>query len=147
MNDIKNKNFLEIQKANKKLIAESMKFNEQFQLLNIEHFKLKYDAKNLPDLCYRNKDFLVQEYHESEHVVRLSICRTRLNKLGEWQDDISWDELQNIKNKIGYAEFDAIEIFPKEKDVVNVSNMRHLWITPDPIAFAWRNKTKILKIN
>lgn len=54
------------------------------------------------------------------------------------QDGISWDALQEIKGAVGYADRDAVEIYPRDADVVNVANMRHLWITPEPIAFAWR---------
>ncbi|EOG1815585.1 hypothetical protein ACK3RA_000943 [Enterobacter hormaechei] len=48
------------------------------------------------------------------------------------------DALQEIKSAVGYGDRDAVEIYPRDSDVVNVANMRHLWITPEPIAFAWR---------
>jgi len=35
---------------------------------------------------------------------------------------------------------DAIEIFPADMDVVNVANMRHLWVMAEPVEFAWRKK-------
>lgn len=33
---------------------------------------------------------------------------------------------------------DAGEVFPAESDVVNVANMRHLWLLREPPPFGWR---------
>lgn len=87
----------------------------------------------------RSRDFLVQEYAATAPAMaRLSICRTSLNASGEWDDGITWDELQRIKRECGYGDSDAIEIYPSDLDVVNVANMRHLWIMAAPVACAWR---------
>ncbi len=51
-----------------------------------------------------------------------------------------WDELQRIKSECGYGNTDAIEIYPADDDVVNVANMRHLWILDSRIPFAWRKQ-------
>jgi len=48
------------------------------------------------------------------------------------------EALQEIKSAVGYGDRDAVEIFPAQKDLVNVANMRHLWIVPESIPFAWR---------
>ncbi len=87
---------------------------------------------------WRSKDFLVQEFYAAAPAkIRLSVCRTTL--LGDrWQDGITWDDLQRLKRKCGYGNADAIEIFPADTDVVNVANMRHLWIMADPVTCAWR---------
>ncbi|MEI9693262.1 DUF7694 domain-containing protein [Atlantibacter hermannii] len=85
-----------------------------------------------------NPRFLVQEFHEEGGVIRLSVNTRELGLAGRWKDGISWDTLQEIKNAVGYADRDAVEIFPAERDVVNVANMRHLWILPEPLPFAWR---------
>jgi hypothetical protein len=88
---------------------------------------------------YRSRDFLVTVYGGQS--VRLSICRTWLDQNGRFQDGISWDEMQEIKNKCGYADRDAVEIYPKEQDIVNVANMRHLWIIEEnALPFIWRKK-------
>ncbi len=57
---------------------------------------------------------------------------------GDWAANITWEELQAIKNRIGYADKTAVEIFPAEKDTVNVANMRHLWILPESLTFGWK---------
>lgn len=93
--------------------------------------------------CFRSRDFLVQRFQEHAGpgaVIRLSINRTEIDNNGDYKADISWEELQWIKNVLGYHASDAVEIYPIQKDVVNVANMRHLWILPLPLAFAWRSK-------
>lgn len=86
----------------------------------------------------RSRDFLVQEYSATPPaLVRLTVCRTSL--CGDrWQDGITWDELQKLKRECGYGNADAIEIFPADTDIVNVANMRHLWVMVEPVACAWR---------
>lgn len=87
---------------------------------------------------WRSREYLVQVYQEADAVVRLSICRTDLDDTLEWGEGFTWEDLQAIKNAVGFASRDAVEIFPAEDDVVNVANMRHLWVLPDPVPFAWR---------
>lgn len=92
-----------------------------------------------PVECWRSKAFLVQIFSEREGIERLSINRTTHN--GERFDDgISWDDLQRLKRECGRGDRDAVEIFPADTDTVNVANMRHLWVLPAPLTFAWRNK-------
>ena len=45
--------------------------------------------------------------------------------------DISWAEKQRIKNEIFGKEAVAIEIFPKESELVDEANMYHLWVLND----------------
>ncbi len=89
---------------------------------------------------WRSSRFLVQQ-HVATHpaLFRLSIARTKLNG-GRWEDGISWDELQDIKNEIGFRDFCAVEIFPPEDDKVDVANMRHLWILEKSPEFVWRGE-------
>lgn len=94
----------------------------------------EHDAERLRVL--RSRGFLIQVFRESGHI-RISVNRTLLNKNGLWRDDISWDELQKIKAWCGHKNSQAVEIYPREQDVVNVANMRHLWILQDTLPFGW----------
>lgn len=86
----------------------------------------------------RSRDFLVQIYSaRAPAMVRISVNRTDLSG-DRWSDGITWDELQRIKAECGYALHDAVEIYPDARDVVNVANMRHLWVMGEPLPFAWR---------
>lgn len=87
---------------------------------------------------WRSRHFLVQAFEEAG-LIRLSISRTELNAVGDWKDGISWDELQDLKRQAGYGEMDAVEIYPAEKDVVNVANIRHLWVWPGELSYKWRD--------
>lgn len=93
-----------------------------------------------PDLLavWRSRTFLVQKFKAPPPaLVRLSINRTTLSG-DRWNDNITWDELQAIKNEIGFFAQDAVEVYPPMRDVVNVANIRHLWIMAEPLGFAWR---------
>jgi hypothetical protein len=87
---------------------------------------------------WRSRDYLVQEFDAPDPAcVRLSINRTTLTG-DRWNDNLTWDELQDIKAQCGWITFDAVEVYPPAGDVVNVANMRHLWVLRDPLPFAWR---------
>lgn len=95
----------------------------------------------MPIRVLRSKHFLVQVYAEAEGMTRLSVSRTIPGHNG-WGDKITWDELQQVKTEACYGERDAVEVYPPDFDVVNVANMRHLWVYPEGsiIPFAWRRK-------
>ena len=96
----------------------------------------------LPPGCFRvlrSRTFLVQLFTTPQPgVVRLSVNRTTHN--GEsWGDNITWDELQKLKREAGYGDCDAVECYPRDEDVVNVTNMRHLMVfLVDRPAYFWR---------
>jgi len=86
----------------------------------------------------RSRDFLVQIFREHDHL-RLSVNRTDWDEIQQrWKEDISWDDLQRLKAEAGYDDMWAVEIFPPDTEVVNVANMRHVWLLPEAPAFAWR---------
>lgn len=100
-----------------------------------------------PFKLMRNEGFVAQLYRESHGAVRISVNRSEviaLNAQGGpiWGADISWEELQSIKSKLGYGHRDAVEVYPKDEDVVNVANMRHLFVLPadQDLPFIWRKK-------
>ena len=96
------------------------------------------NAKAAPQKVYRSRDYLVQIFSVPgfPDIKRLSISRTTLQG-GRWLDNISWDELQRLKSELGYFHRDAIEIYPPDHDVVNVANMRHLWVLAELVPFGW----------
>lgn len=94
---------------------------------------------NRPIQAWRSSQFIAALYVEpGKPAKRLSICRARLNDAGRFEDEISWDALQQVKHECGFGDSDAIEIYPRDGDVVNVSNMRHLWILDEPSLLTWR---------
>ncbi|HSH41647.1 MAG TPA: hypothetical protein VK973_05920 [Arenicellales bacterium] len=97
-----------------------------------------------PQRVLRSRDFFVQVFAETywdndgerRRAARLSICRTRIDGQGNWKEGITWDELQRLKAEAGYGEYQAVEIFPPDRALVNVSNMRHLWILGRPLSLS-----------
>jgi len=85
---------------------------------------------------WRSRGFLVQVFDDKSGLERLSVCRTSVTN-GDWKEDIQWEELQRLKRECGRGEKDAVEIFPADRDVVNVANMRHLWLTGE-LPFKWK---------
>lgn len=82
--------------------------------------------------CWRGDAYIVQVIEEPNGVYRISVHRH------DQADGISWDHLQAIKSAIGFGERDAVEAYPKDKDVLNVANYRHLWVLPFLMPCFWR---------
>lgn len=91
--------------------------------------------------CFRSRQFLVQQYQAGE-IIRLTVCRTVIEG-DEWKAEITWDQLQWIKGQLGFADKYAIEVYPRAVDLVNVANMRHLWILPEPLQIGWFRKVSV----
>ena len=127
----------------RELARQNAKMPRELRLVPCEEWPLELQRSRI-NRVWRSRDFLVQEYAEDEPVlVRLSVLRTTLDpKLGRWVDGITWDELQAIKSEIGYGSHDALELYPADQDVVNVANLRHLWVMRELATFAWRAAPK-----
>jgi hypothetical protein len=126
-------------KMRKRLETENQRYPKYFiEIPENEWPPWPFESKK-PVAIYRNRDFLVQKYQEDK-IIRLSINRSIMQADGKWSDKIEWEELQNIKRALGYGDAYAIEIYPTDRDIVNVANMRHLWILPDPLPIGWFRK-------
>lgn len=90
-------------------------------------------------MLFRSRQFLAQLYEEPNGVLRLSVNRSMTDKQGDrWIDGITWDQLQQVKAECGFGNQWAVEVYPPEPDIVNVANVRHLWLLPQAPDFAWR---------
>lgn len=77
---------------------------------------------------YHNNLFAVQLFQRrvrigSEEVV----CRHLAISRHDQSEITGWETLQRIKNEIVGPETIAVEVFPKQSEVVNEANMRHLF--------------------
>lgn len=96
-------------------------------------------AFDKPVEIWISRTYLVQIFDESKQLdsmLRLAINYTRYNSKG-WHDGLSWDELMQCKHDVGYGDYYAIEIFPRAKDVINIANIRHLWVLAEPLTIGW----------
>ena len=67
----------------------------------------------------------------------MSVTRTTFRGDGRTDDGITWDELQGLKRSIGRGEQYALEVYPRDSDIVNIANMRHLWLFEEPMDCGW----------
>lgn len=101
--------------------------------------KSPYRSGSIVLACFRSRSFVVGVWLEPNGCTRLSVNRTEWDERQQrFRDDISWDELQRLKAEAGYADLCAVEVYPPDDDVVNVANMRHLFLLPALPAFMWR---------
>lgn len=93
-----------------------------------------------PLKVFVNDRFLVQIIQDREFI-RMTVNRVNPKSIREgspiWEDGILWDELQDIKNSIGYEKDWMVEVYPPIDKVTNVANMRHLWLLDECPAYAW----------
>lgn len=137
------KTLKEIRDAQKFIQKNNHKFPDHLVELPKDKWRMGVDILIPPNLIavWRSKKYLVQVYgNQIGGCVRLSISRALVNDKGEWYDGLTWDEIQQLKSECGFGAMDAIEVYPADKDVVNVANMRHIWILPGLLEIAWRNQ-------
>lgn len=135
MNILQQINRAQRREANKSLLAESLRWPVALREVPAEEW-----PENQPaglSRVWRSRGFLVQEYTQSNGFVRLSFNRATVGAGGHWEQDITWEELQRLKAECGYEDRWAVEIYPAAANVVNVANMRHLWLLDDAPAYAW----------
>lgn len=72
-------------------------------------------------------------------IYRLSISRSDASDL-----PMSWEELMRVKSGCGFGNLDAVEIYPKNDDVFNTGNVRHLYLVGE-VPFALRKNTHTLQ--
>lgn len=114
-------------------------FNEDFVKVPRQEWPSEYHEQTNRVAVWIGRTYLVQVFDDGHGgILRLSINKTIPQPNGDWVDGIGWEELQAIKDGCGYADYDAVEIYPRQIDVVNVANMRHLWVLPHGLSFAWR---------
>jgi hypothetical protein len=94
--------------------------------------------KAFPFCVFRSCRFVAQVFDEVDGARRISVQRTMIDDNGNWLQGITWDDLMLVKDDCGYGNCWAVEIFPPNTEVVNVANMRHLWLLPEAPPFAWR---------
>lgn len=90
---------------------------------------------------WRSRHYFVQRYEErpvnGNPCFRLSINRVAMGADGRWVDGLSWDELMRCKRECGYGELYAVEVYPRDSDIENDANMRHLWVLLEPLPIGW----------
>lgn len=94
-----------------------------------------------PLAIWRSRHYLAMFYPAPAfggvEVRRLTINRTTLRTDGHWDENIPWDDLQRCKRETGHGDWYAVEVYPRDRDLVAVANMRHLWLLAEPLPIGW----------
>lgn len=125
----------------RQLARDNAKMPRHLVLLDRKDWPQQWQtAHDAPIAVWRSRSFMVQKCPApAPAIARLSIHRTTLDG-DRWGDGITWDELYMLKAEVGFAHHTAVEVFPPVRDLVNVANIRHLWVLDGPLPFAWRHK-------
>lgn len=90
---------------------------------------------------WHSRRFLVQMFDEQPFqgidTRRISISRVTVLQSGRWEEGVTWEEMMQIKREIGFGDWYGVEVFPRDQDIVNVANMRHLWMLAAPLNLGW----------
>lgn len=89
-----------------------------------------------PFEVWRSRDFLVQLFADDGNI-RVTVNRTHMPNGKDWAEGITWDDLQQLKREIGHADTWAVEVFPADEHLVDVANLRHLWLLDGPPPYGW----------
>lgn len=100
-----------------------------------------YPGANPPSQAWVSRRYMVQLFDEDPFqgidTRRMSVNRVTLGPDGRWVDGLTWDELQALKAEIGFGDWYGLEIYPRARDLVNVANLRHLWLLAHPLDLGW----------
>jgi hypothetical protein len=98
-------------------------------------------GKGRPQAVWRSERYLALLYGAPPfggiEVRRLTVNRVTLGHDGRWEQNIPWDDLQRCKRETGHGDWYGLELYPRDRDLVNVANMRHLWLLSEPLAIGW----------
>lgn len=95
-------------------------------------------ARSVPVRAWRSKYFVAHLWDEgAAKPRRLTVHRPAFGDDGRFAGGITWDELMQVKRECGFGERDALELFPADRDVVDVNNLRHLWILTERSPLTW----------
>jgi hypothetical protein len=125
------------------LKAKNAEATRSLELVPKEDWPVQSGERS-PLRVWRSRSFLVQEYEDSGYI-RISVIDSRKlksfsNNSPKFGNSITWEEIQQIKHDIGYGDRCAVEVFPPDNLVVNVANMRHIWILDYVPNFCWGAK-------
>ena len=120
---------------NRAIKEESRFFGDKLELVDNRR-RGSPDVDSVLVRAWRNRGYLVQLF-EDKGQLRLSINRAQVKRSGEWEDGISWDTIQELKSQAGFGGWWAVEVYPPDDELINVANMRHVWLLAEQPPYCW----------
>lgn len=94
-----------------------------------------------------SNSFRLAVFVHADGTEQLNIHRTHIDHENDaWKDGITWDEMMELKRQCGRGERDFFEWFPRDSNIVNNGNFRHLWLANEDgkiPAFLFEKKTSL----
>lgn len=113
-------------RASKKIGASMMKLNAgKFEEISWREISMT-SVKNKPDRAWKNNHYIVQLYRKERVIFGITMDKLMIRR-NDAEPIRDWYTLQNIKNEILGKEHEAIQIFPKDSELVDVANMYWLF--------------------
>lgn len=122
------------------LARDNLQYGEHLQEVPSGRAFSSSDGSHGPMRVWRSRQFLVVLWLEKTGFTRLTCQRSKVNPDGSWVEGISWDDMQRLKSEAGFGHLWAVECFPPDSEVVNVANLRHMFLLNEPPAFGWHKK-------
>jgi hypothetical protein len=130
-----------VKKIQKHLREQSFKYGNVLQVV---------PAAELPDVrnvaatmscvvvgAWRSRHHLVVEYIEPTGFHRLTMQCAQVDAQGKWLQGLTWDTMMELKEQSGHGDKWGVECFPPIANVVNVSNLRHIFLLTEKPPYAW----------
>lgn len=119
------------------VLAEAALFGDALRRVAVE------PGPGAPTAMWQSRHLIVALYVERGGM-RLTVQRVSDSILVRPENrsgrPLSWEELQEAKSEAGFGGVWAVEIYPPDRDAVNVNDLRHLWVVPEStLPFAWRS--------
>lgn len=79
-----------------------------------------------PDRVYQNNKFIVQVF-DNKQILGMNATKAMIRR-ADSGTEVFWADLQRIKNEIWGLEAQAIQMFPKESELVDDANLYWIWV-------------------
>ncbi len=111
---------------------EQRKEWEEFEDVTSEsrrrHAALNPGSAFRPDQVFQNPKYVVQIFNDRKVIGRPA--RQVMIRRSDSAPIYSWSDMQRIKNEIFGEEVEALQMFPKESELVDVANLYWMWVLP-----------------
>ena len=82
----------------------------------------------LPDQVFQNNIYIVQVFN---HTCGWGMVKRVMIRRNDELPEHDWNKLQRIKNEVFGEEATALEVYPKQRNLIDVANIYWLWIMPE----------------
>jgi hypothetical protein len=80
-----------------------------------------------PAVFWKNELYAVAVYDEQDGITHITVQRLDGTPARDWR------HLQQIKNEVIGPEREAVELYPAQSRVVDLTNTTHLWVFPEGV--------------